>query len=490
VSALDQLKARSAELVRLQQIGGLLFWDQRVLMPPAAARHRAEQMAFLQKRAHETLVSTETERLLRELEPVQESLDPDSFDHGLIRLTRRLYEKEARVPVELRTEMARAAAEGGAVWVQAKATSDFAAFLPALERNVELRSTYIDLFAPVDERYDVLLDDFEPELKTADVARIFTQVREALVPLIADRRERDVDDSFLSGDFPVEAQVAVAADLVDTLGHRPGAWRIDPTEHPFEASSGRDDVRITTHYYPDRPKALFSTMHEYGHGLYEHQLPQEAEHLLVGQSVSPAIHESQSRLWENLVGRSLAFWRFYYPRLQERLPAQLGGVDVARFHAAVNKVKPSLIRVEADEVTYGMHVILRFELEQDIVNGRVELADLPDVWRQRMRDYLGVEVPDDSRGVLQDMHWSAGLIGHFSTYLLGSIISVQLWEAMTKDVGDLDALLERGEFAPLREWLEANVHAHGSKYTPQELLQKATGSTIDAGPYLAYLARK
>src|SRR4051812_2676130 len=365
-------------------------------MPPAAARHRGEHMAFVEQRAHEILVSPETEQLLRELEPVEASLDPDSFDAGLIRLMRRRYEKQANVPVELSAEMARAAAEGGAVWGRAKAASDFATFLPALERNVELRRRYIDVFAPVEEPYDVLLDDYEPELKTADVARIFAQVREGLAPLIAKLRHREADDAFLSGDYPVDRQAAVAADLVATFGHRPGAWRIDPTEHPFEASQGRDDVRVTTHYYPDRLKALFSAMHEYGHGLYEHQLPPEADHLLVGQSVSPAIHESQSRMWETLVGRSLPFWRFYFPRLQEHFPEQLVGVDAERWYAAVNDVQPSLIRVEADEVTYGMHVILRFELEQDIVNDRVALADLADVWRQRMHDYLGVDVPDDA----------------------------------------------------------------------------------------------
>jgi carboxypeptidase Taq len=488
--ALDELKRRSADLVRIAQIGSLLFWDERTVMPRAGARHRGEHLAALQKLAHDTLVSPDMERLLRELEPRQSSLDPDSFDHGLIRLMRRLHEKEVKVPAELREATARASAEGGAAWVQAKAASDFSLFRPALERNVELRRSYIEAFEPDGEPYDILLDDYEPDLKTADVARIFAEVREGLAPLIAELREREVDDSFLTGDFPVERQVTLLADLVDTLGHRDGTWRIDPTEHPFEASAGRDDVRVTTHYYPNTLKALFSTMHEYGHGLYEHQLPQEVELLPVGQSVSSALHESQSRLWENLVGRSLPFWRFYYPRLQAQFPEMLGGVDVEHFHAAVNKSQPSLIRVEADEVTYGMHVILRFELEQDMIHDRVELKDLPDVWNERMHQYLGVDVPDDARGVLQDMHWSAGLLGHFSTYLLGTVISVQLWQAMADAVGDLDDLMERGEFGPLREWLGEHVHGQGSKYLPQELLEKATGSTIDARPYLAYLRRK
>ena len=488
--ALDLLKTRMRDLGALGQLGMLLSWDQRTQMPPAGARHRGEHMAFVQRMAHDLLVDPEVGRLLGELEPRLASLDPDGFDYGLIRLAKRSYEKEVNVPAELRSEMARAAAEGNAVWLKAKAASDFQLFLPALERNIETRHRYVEALAPAGEPYDVLLDDFEPEMKTEDVTRIFAELREELVPLIAELRERDVDDSFLTGDYPVDRQIELLKDIVDTFGHRPDSWRIDPTEHPFAASAGRDDIRITTHYYANSLDSLFSTMHEYGHGLYQHQLPAEAEAYPVGGPASLGIHESQSRLWENLVGRSLPFWRFYYPRVQQRFPEQLGNVDVEQFYAAVNRSQPSLIRIEADEVTYGMHVILRFELEQDIINGRVALKDLPAVWNEKMHDYLGVDVPDDAHGVLQDMHWSTGLIGYFSTYLLGTVMSVQIWEKMQEDVGDLDELLERGEFTPIREWLGEHVHAHGRKYPPQELLQKAVGSEIDARPYLAYLKRK
>jgi carboxypeptidase Taq len=380
--------------------------------------------------------------------------------------------------------MARAAAEGNGIWLQAKANNDFQLFRPALERNIELRRQYVAALAPDGEPYDVLLDDFEPETHSEDVTRIFAEIRDELVPLIAELRERDVDDSFLEGEFDEGRQVQLLHDVIATFGHRPDSWRIDPTEHPFAASAGRDDIRITTHWYPHNLDSLFSTMHEYGHGLYQHQLPQEAEGQPVGGPASLGIHESQSRLWENLVGRSLPFWR-----LQERFP-QLRGIDVDRWYAAVNRSQPSLIRIEADEVTYGMHVILRYELEMDIINGRVEAKDLPEAWAQKMHDYLGIDVPDDARGVLQDMHWSSGLIGYFSTYLLGSVMSVQIWEKMQEDVGDLDALMERGEFTPLREWLEQNVHRHGRKYPPQQLLEKAVGSQIDAKPYIAYLKRK
>ena len=258
-------------------------------------------------------------------------------------------------------------------------------------------------------------------MKAAEVTRIFAEIRDELVPLIAELRDRDVDDSFLHGDFPVDRQIALNREVVDLFGHRPDTWRIDPTVHPFASGAGIDDIRITTYYFPDELKSLFATMHEYGHGLYQHQFPREFAHLPIGSAASYAMHESQSRLWENMVGRSLPFWRFFYPRVQETFPEALGDVELERFYAGINKAQPSLIRIEADEVTYGMHVILRFELEQDMVNGRIDLRDLPRLWGEKMQAYLGVEVPDDAHGVLQDVHWGAGLIGYFSTYLLGTV---------------------------------------------------------------------
>ena len=488
--AFERLRARLADHYGLYELTMLLAWDQRTMMPPAGWRHRAGHLALLERLSHEALTDPEVGRLLDEIAPLEASLDPDSDDAALLRLTRREYDKAVRVPAELQAEMARAASEAGPVWVQAKATSDFELFLPLLERNIDLRHRYIECFEPQEEPYDLLLDDFEPEMKTAEVTRIFDEIKSELVPLIAEQADRDVDDSFLTGHFPLDKQVALDWEVVDLFGHRPAAWRIDPTEHPFAAGAGIDDVRITTHYYEDTLKSLFSTMHEYGHGLYQHQLPARIAHLPIGAAASLGMHESQSRLWENLVGRSLPFWRFFYPRLQEVFPEQFRGVELGRFYAAINKVQPSLIRIRADEVTYGMHVILRFELEQDIVNGRVELRDLPARWAEKMHDYLGVDVPDHARGVLQDMHWASGLIGYFSTYLLGTVMSVQIWEKAADDIGDLEQQVEHGEFTALREWLGEHVHGLGRKYPPQEVLRRATGSTIDAKPYLAYLKKK
>jgi carboxypeptidase Taq len=486
--ALSDLKQRLAEVQDLSKVVRLLSWDQQTMMPPAGTTHRAEQLSTVFRIAHEKFTDPEIGRLLDELKSLEDSLDPDSDDAALIRLTRRDYEKSVKVPAELRAATARAAAEARPVWVKAKAESDFASFLPSLERIVELKLEYVDCVADgAAERYDVLLDDYEPQTTTAEVRAVFGELKPPLVELIAQLRERDVDDSFLYGEFPPERQVVLSHEVTELFGHRPDSWRIDPTEHPFASGPGRNDVRITTNYHPDSLESLFSTMHEYGHGLYSHQQPKHLERLPTGGPCSLGIHESQSRLWENLVGRSLPFWRYFYPRLQATYPEQLAGVDLEAFYAGIHKVKPDLIRIQADEVTYGMHVMLRFELEQDIVEGRVELRDLPQRWNEKMWDYLGVEVPDDGHGVLQDVHWSGGSIGYFSTYLIGTVASVQIWEAAGRDLPQLEEEVGRGDFAPLREWLGEHVHSLGRKYSPQETLRRATGSSIAAQPYLDYL---
>jgi len=489
--ALERLKERLGEVTDLAKIRRLLSWDQQTMMPPAGNGHRADQTATVQRLAHELFTDPEVGRLLDELRPLEESLDPDSDDARLIAVARRDYEKAVDVPASLRAAMARAAAEARPIWVKAKADSDFASFLPSLERIVELKREYVDAAggARAAERYDVLLDDYEPQTTTAEVRALFDELKPPLVELIAELRDRDVDDSFLHGEFPPDRQRALSHEVIELFGHRPDSWRLDPTEHPFASDAGRNDIRITTNYHPDSLESLFSTMHEYGHGLYSHQLPQHLERLPTGQDCSLGIHESQSRLWENLVGRSLPFWRHFYPRLQGTYPEQLSGVDLERFHAGVNAVRPGLIRIQADEVTYGMHVMLRFELEQDIVEGRVELRDLPRRWNERMWDYLGVEVPDDAHGVLQDVHWANGFFGYFSTYLVGTVASVQIWEAMGRDVPELEEHVGRAEFAPLREWLGEHVHALGRKFSPQETLRRATGSAIAAQPYLEHLRR-
>jgi len=488
----DQLKTRLAEIQDLRKIGAVLSWDQQTMMPSAGAGGRAEALATLNRMSHELFVAGETGRLLESLRSYEDSLDPDCDEASLIRVTRADYEKAARVPAELEAEMSRAASHGLQAWVAAREASDFSRFLPALEENVGLKHRYVECFETGTERYDVLLDDYERGMTTAEVRTIFSRLKEELVPLIAGIAERD-DPSLadvLTGDFPVERQRSFGHEIVERFGFRPDSWRLDSTEHPFASGAGVNDIRITTHYDPTNFDSLFATIHEYGHGLYEHGVDPALDRTPLGSGVSLGLHESQSRMWENLVGRGRPFWSHVYPSFQSTFPEALGSVELDRFLAAVNRVTPSLIRIHADEVTYNLHVILRFELEQEIVNGRVELRDLPEEWNRRMHEYLGVEVPDDARGVLQDVHWSGGGIGYFPTYSLGNVISVQIWERVRADVPDLEEGFARGDFAPLREWLRKHLHRHGRKFTPKETLERVVGGPIDPGPYLRYLKEK
>jgi carboxypeptidase Taq len=485
--ALTQLKERFGRITDLERVSRVLGWDQQTKMPPAGWRHRGEHLATLRRINHEALIAPEIGQLLDEVG----ELDPETDDGAFVRLARRDHEKAGKVPTELRAEMTRLSTEARTIWVQARSESNFELFRPALERTYELRNEYVDCFDAVDEPYDILLDDFEPETTTPEVTEVFAELKAELIPMIAELREEDVDDSFLvGGHFPTDAQERLAKEVVTLFGFRPDTWRLDPTEHPFASGAGVDDIRITTHYDPETMKSFFSTMHEYGHGLYSHQLPRHLERLPTGGPCSLGIHESQSRMWENLVGRSRPFWQFFYPRAQEAFSNQLRGVDLDRFLAGINRVKPSLIRIKADEVTYGMHVILRFELEQDLIHGRVAVRDLPQVWNERMNEYLGVDVPNDAQGVLQDTHWASGSIGYFSTYLLGTVMSVQIWQKIVEDVPDLEEQIQRGEFGALRAWLGEHVHSLGRKFSPQETLRRATGSTIDPKPYIAYLRTK
>jgi len=489
-SPLERLLARLADANDLSKAATLLFWDQRVKMPPGGAEARAEALATVSRFAQERFIDDEVGRLLEELRGLEESSDYDSFEASLVRTTRRQYEKALRVPPELVGELRRAAALGLAAWGPAKEQSEFEQLRPQLETLVDLRRRYVECFPQPDETYDLLLDDYEPLMKTAEVREVFAELKRELVPLIDEIRDgADVDDSFLYGEFDPATQRRVALEILRAFGYSDDEWRLDDTPHPFMTTPGAGDIRLTTNFRNDL-SALFATMHEFGHGVYEWGIDRSFARTPLHSGVSLAVHESQSRTWENLVGRSRAFWRWFYPRLQEAFSAQLESVDEEAYYRAVNKVQPSLIRIDADEATYNLHIILRFELEQDLIDGELAVVDLPEAWNARMEEYLGVAVPDDTRGVLQDMHWAAGSLGYFPTYALGNVISVQIWERALEDLGDLDERFERGDFGDLREWLREHLYVLGSKFTPQETIERVTGSRIDAKPYLRYLRRK
>ncbi|HMJ02617.1 MAG TPA: carboxypeptidase M32 [Conexibacter sp.] len=486
--ALTELRERLAEIADLSAAGGLLGWDQQTMMPERAAAQRAEQLGTVGKIVHERFTDAAIGRLLDEARP-----EPDSVDEALVRVTRRDWEKARRVPSDLAAELARAGALGHAAWLDARGRSDFAAFLPALQRNVELKLRYVDCFEGYEDPYDVLLDDYEEGMTSAEVDALFAELRAALVPLIAAIAERAdaVDDACLHGDFPVARQRELVGGVLRQMGWTAAGWRLDDAAHPFATSFGPSDVRLTTRYDPAYVgTALYGAIHEFGHGLYESQVDSALARGPLGEGVSLGVHESQSRLWENVVARGRPFAGWLHGRLTEAFPERLGSVDADGFYRAVNRVQPSLIRVEADEATYGLHIILRFELERAMIARSVALEDLPEAWNARMREYLGVEVPDDARGVLQDVHWSGGDIGYFATYALGNLIAAQLWERAQADLPGLDDALAAGDGAPLRDWLREHVHRWGRRLPPRELVKRATGDPIRVEPFVAYLRGK
>jgi carboxypeptidase Taq len=490
---LDRLRERLGEITDLQALGALMFWDQNTMMPPGGAGARADMADTLQRTVHARETDPELGRLLAALEPWAAGEDPDSDDARLVHWARRDFEKSVRVPADLAAQLTRAKAEGLQAWMEALAASDFQRMRGALERHVELRHAYVGCFEGHAHPYDVLLDDFEPGLTTAELRPMFAELREALVPLVAATGdpEQPRNDGVFAGPFAAEAQRIALMDVLEAVGFDPDAWRLDPSLHPFAQSVAPADIRITTKYDEhDFGVALYSGLHEFGHGLYEAQSDPAHARTTLGEPVSLGVHESQSRLWENVVGRSRPFCAWLLPRLRERLPGGFDGLDAAGLYRAVNTVQPSLIRIEADETTYNLHIVLRFELELALLEGRLEVAGLPAAWNEGMERLLGVEVPNDAEGVLQDTHWGGGLIGYFPTYTIGNLMAAQLWERIGADIEDLDERLEQGDFTPLREWLRAHIHRHGRKYLPRELLHRVTGEELRVDPFMAYLRAK
>jgi carboxypeptidase Taq len=491
-----ELRERLAEIHDLGRAAALLAWDERTMMPPRGAEARAEQLATLARVRHAMFASDEIGRLLDVVRPDAERMPSDSEEASLVRVVGRDWEKARRVPAELRADIARASSLGEATWREARLRSDYRLLLPRLERNVELKRRFAacyEGFEGFEHPYDPLLDEFEPGMSTHEMRALLEELREGLVPLIAAIGERAgaVDDSFLHGSFPVEAQRKLVAELLAELPFERDSWRLDPTAHPFASAISRRDVRLTVRYDAEHlPTALFTALHEAGHGLYDAGVDPALDRTPLGRHRSLGLHESQSRLWENWIGRSRAYLSRIHPKLQATFPAQLEGVDPEDLYRGANRVRPSLIRTEADEVTYNLHILLRFRLELDIVEDRVALRDLPEAWGGLMREYLGVEVPDDARGVLQDVHWAGGSIGYFPTYSLGNVLAAQLWEAAARDLGDLEGAVARGELHPLGSWLRDNVHRHGRKLTTAELISRVTGGPIEAGPYLRHLRGK
>lgn len=489
---LDRLKERMGEVSDLNRAASVLSWDQQVNMPPGGNEARGQQLATLSKIAQEKFITDEMGQLIEDVKQEFADADPDSDDAALIRVTARNYDKARRVPPEFVREQAIVSSKAFEAWVEARSKSDFSIFRPHLEKVVELVQKYVSFFPPADHPYDTLLDDYEPGMKTAEVQEIFNGLRPKQVRLIrAIAASKQVRDDFLHKKYNEKKLIDFGVGVITKYGYDWSRGRQDKAPHPFQTTFAVDDVRITTRFENDNPlSTLFSTMHESGHAMYEQGSDPSYERTFLAGGTSLAVHESQSRMWENLVGRSMPFWEHFYPQLKKTFPSQLQGVSLKAFYKGINKVQPSLIRVSADEATYNLHIMLRLEIEIGLVEGSIAVKDLPEIWNQKMQDYLGIVPPNDARGVLQDIHWSYGAIGYFSTYALGNLVSAQLWEKIRKDIRDLDDQICKGDFSGLLAWLRKNIHQHGSKYEPQTLMQKVTGSKITPAPYVRYLTKK
>ncbi len=486
--ALRRLRERLATISDLSAAGAVLAWDQQTFMPGGGIKQRAEQLATLSRLSHEMLVSVETGRLLDAAgEP-----EPGTVEHALLRVARREYERATRVPADLVADLSRAASVGQQAWERARAASDWEGLAPYLKELLDLQRRTAEHLGYEDHPYDALLDIYEPGARKARLEGVFAKLKAALVPMTKRLPLEENRSKPLFGDFEEARQEEFGRTVITAFGYDWAHGRQDRAAHPFCISlGGPADVRITTRFDPGwLSPALFATFHEAGHAIYEQGVdPAHARTPLAG-GASMGLHESQSRLWENLVGRSRAFWEHYYPELQRTFPEALGGVDPEDFYRAVNEAKPSPIRVDADELTYNLHILIRFELEVAMLEGALSVEELPPAWNEKTEEYLGLVPGSAATGVLQDVHWAAGLFGYFPTYALGNVLSVQLFERAVEEQTEIPQEIRSGEFGTLLGWLREKVHRHGKRYDPDDLVERATGRPLEPEPYLRYLREK
>ena len=489
----QELKTRLLEVNDISSAAGLLYWDQSTYMPPGGAAARGRQMATLSRLAHEKFVDPAIGKLLDELVPYEESLDYDSDEASMIRVARRKYERATKIPPEFMAEVTSHTSESYQVWTEARPANDFERMRPYLEKTLDYSRQEADFFPGYEHIADPLIESSDYGMKAAEVSRVFAELRDALVPMVsAITSQPPADDSCLHQHFLEEQQLAFGLEVANEFGYDMSRGRQDKTHHPFMTKFSLGDVRITTRTKDNfLGDGLFSTLHETGHALYEQGIRMDFEGTPLARGTSSGVHESQSRLWENIVGRSKGFWKHFYPQLQSVFPEQLGSVSLDAFHRAINKVERSLIRTNADEVTYNLHVMLRFDLELAMLEGKLEIRDLPDAWRERFEADFGIVPPDDKDGVLQDVHWYYGLIGgSFQGYTLGNILGAQFFSTAVKAHPEIPSEIENGKFQTLHDWLKENLYQHGSKYTAPEIIERATGIPLSIEPYMAYLRTK
>jgi carboxypeptidase Taq len=490
---LAELKTRLMEIYDLQHTNALLTWDEATYMPPGGAAARGRQSALLARLAQEKAIDPALGRLLDGLRPYEESLPYDSYDASLIRVARREYERDSRLPPQFVAEFFEHISKTYNAWVTARPENNFKALEPLLEKTLDLSRRMADFYPGYEHIADPLIDYADYGMKATTLRSLFAQLRRELVPIVqAIASQPPADDSCLKRHFPQADQLAFGEDVIRQLGFDFTRGRQDLTHHPFMTKFSIGDVRITTRVDEnDLGSALFSTIHESGHAMYEQGFPMELEGTPLGVGVSAGLHESQSRTWENLVGRSRGFWEYFYPKLQAKFPEQLKNVSQETFYRAVNKVQRSLIRTEADEVTYNLHVMIRFDIELALLEGNLLVRDLPEYWHARYNADMGMRAPDDRDGVLQDVHWFSYTIGGaFQGYTLGNIFGAQFFSQALKAHPEIPAEMAQGKFNTLHNWLIDNVYKHGKKFTANELVERVTGGPLSIEPYLAYLKTK
>lgn len=490
---LQELKTHLIEINDIESATSLLYWDQATYMPPGGAAARGRQMATLRHIAHTKFIDPAIGQLLEDLRSYEGSLPYDSDEASLIRITRQDYERAVHIPASFTAKLSQHSTESYEAWAKARTANDFAAVQPYLEKTLDLSRELANFFPGYEHIADPLIDEADYGMKAATVRSLFAQLRQKLVPIVEAITSQPIADaSCLHQNFPEAEQIAFSLKVIEQLGYDFHRGRQDKTRHPFMTKFSTGDVRITTRIREDDlNEGLFSTIHEMGHALYEQGINREFEATPLAGGTSSGVHESQSRLWENFVGRSRNFWKFFYPQLQTVFPTQLSEVSLWEFYKAINKVDRSLIRTDADEVTYNLHVMIRFDLELQMLEGSLAVRDLPEAWNERYRADLGIVPPSDSDGVLQDVHWYGGMIGGvFQGYTLGNLMSAQFFEAALATTKEISTQIETGNYNTLHDWLKANIYQHGRKYTAAELVERVTGAPLSIDPFIRYIQRK
>ncbi len=486
------LIAAIKEISLLASAGSVLHWDEETHMPPKGAEHRGDQVSLIARLTHEQFTSPKIGQMLAEIEQSDLVKDREGDVATNVRELRRTYDRATKLPASLVEEMSKTAVMAHHAWIDARKKSDYATFKPHLAKTLYLKHQEANCIDPHKPIYDVMLDEYEPAETTANLNRVFQSLREPLVDLVGKiaSSSKKAPVQILEQKYPAAAQEALAIEASKQIGFDYDAGRLDISVHPFCTDLGPHDIRMTTRYDESYfGDAFFGVLHESGHALYEQGLPHEHWGTPLGSAISLGIHESQSRMWENLVGRSRAFWEFFYPKTQEVFAHQLADVTLEQWHFAINDVRPSFIRTESDEATYNLHILLRFEMEQAMLSGEVSVDDVPAAWNEKMKNYFGLTPPDDAKGCLQDVHWSHGSIGYFPTYTLGNLYAAQFFDQARKDVPDLERSFTRGNFKPLLDWLRDRIHRHGKRYTATELVKRVTGRKLSAEPLLDHLRR-